>query len=112
MSQRKKILDAWFAGEPFDEDVKLKSDAKISFSRGAYKVKVDTVFLIYEPNVSEYPHFCGYAHNDNGGYDWDYLSPEEITNVDLDEYMQDPSEPWNITDLEGIIVDHPEIFWS
>lgn len=112
MSRKDDILRAYLSGEDFDVDVKLYSDKKISFYRGGARFKVDTVFITFEPWNDPYPFLQGFAHSDNGDYSGEYLEPDDIINVDLYDYMEDEAEPYFITDFEGLVADHPEIFYS
>lgn len=108
MGQRAEILEAYRNGEDIDRDIRLRSDVQLRF-RGGWKAKVDTIFLQYEPRYEEYPHFNGYAHAPgNDDYVSDWLEADDITNVDLSDYMAG----YDIIDLEGLIADHPEIFYS
>lgn len=108
MGQRAEVLEAYQNKKYIDTDVRLYSDLELRF-RGGWKSRVDTVYLQYEPNYEEFAHFTGYAHAPEGdNYVSDWLDVNDITNVDLSDYMSG----CDIIDLEGIIADFPEIFYS
>ncbi len=108
MSQRDEILQAYLNEEDIDTDIQLYSDTYLKFSRG-FKAKVDTVYIQYEPDYEDYPHFVGYAHApESGDYVSDWLDAEDFPDVDLSSYM----DGCDIIDLQGLIEDHPEIFYS
>lgn len=86
--QGKRLLKKLQEDKEFDEDIKLTSDAKVSFCGGRFSIKVDTIFLKKEI-YNDYAVLLGYAHDEKGGYDYDYLTADDITNIDLDDYMYD-----------------------
>ena len=100
-----KVLEAFRNNEDIDEDTYIQADTEVEFSNG-FTETVDTIYLVYEPRYNKYPRFKGFAHTPKGGYDWDYVDVYDITNFDLDEYM----DGINIIDLEKMLVDHPDIF--
>jgi hypothetical protein len=100
-----KVLEAFHNNEDIDEDTYIQADTEVEFSNG-FTETVDTIYLVYESRYNKYPRFKGFAHTPKGGYDWDYVDVYDITNFDLDEYM----DGINIIDLEKMLADHPEIF--
>lgn len=52
-------------------------------------------------DLSKYPVLQGFAHDDEGHYDWDLLTSDDIVNFDLEPYMNDTA----ITNIEMLVQD-------
>ena len=75
---------------------------------GNYRARVDTIYIQFQSGFDKYPKLVGYAHLDNGGYDHEYLSADDIHNYDLSRYMNGT----DITDLDGMLRDNPSILFD
>lgn len=89
-----------------DIETNLRSNSKIKMSSGSWKV--DTIYLMYDPTVDDAPHLVGYAHDNDGNYDRDALTADEIVNCDLSAYM----DGIDVVDVEGMINDNPKYFYT
>lgn len=95
-----------FSNKFLDIETNLRSDYYIRMKSG--KEKVDTVYLQYEPSIDDYPHLVGYAHDDEGHYDWAYLDSSYIENLDVSPYMDSDG---NIIDVNRMIEENPDYFY-
>lgn len=92
----------------FDElETKLHSDHRVQMQSGSFPV--DNIVIENSNEYLSYPALKGFAHDDSGSYDYDYLKASDIKDVDLSPYM---SKGIDILDLDKLIEDHPEIFYE
>ena len=91
-----------------DIDIDTTLSCNRSIRVGNYRARVDTIYIQFQSGFDKYPKLVGYAHLDNGGYDHEYLSADDIRNYDLSRYMNGT----DITDLEGMLRDNPSILFD
>jgi len=90
-----ELLNLYNSNSYIDHDIGLISDKIIPMRKGNFAV--DTVYVVrdFDGNIV----LKGYAHNDDGEYDWDYLIADDITNADISPYMNGDV----IIDFEGFL---------
>lgn len=90
-----ELLNLYNSHDNIDVDVALYTNAKVQMRSGNFKVDTIYIYRDYDDNIV----LKGYAHNDNGQYDWDYLTADDIVNIDISPYMNDIY----VIDFEGFL---------